>query len=124
MAQEIELVTLSDRPIPDILSDATTLAATGTDNGFQIPAEQIKLIVLHNGTSNSASVILKAQTAKTSILYRYFDEVIRDYPFDLAAGKTAFVKPHPLLVSPEGNIIIECDQRISVIPLKEWVIEI
>lgn len=122
--QSIDLVTLADAPTRDISSLATTLTSTGTDNGFSIPAEQIKLIVLHNPTTSDATVILKSQTAPSSILLRYLEEVIRDKPITIEAGKTAFVKPHPLIVSPEGNIIIEADQLITATPLREWVIEI
>lgn len=134
--QPIKQTQLADQPVVDIFKantktaeddvfadGATQLAATGVGNGFSIPAENLKLIALQNQTSTDATITLKAQTPPQSILRRYFDQVVTDYSFTLAAGKTAYVKPHVLITGDDGNIIIEATQRVWVLATPEFYLD-
>ena len=129
MAQEIEQVAFPDRPQTDIFDTsatpqlATTLAAVGSDNGFQIPFQGLKQILIHNPTSADALITIKAQTPDGSVIRRYFNYVINDYTMTIEAGKVGCIKPHGYLRDTSGNVVIEANALVTIIPLRDWVVE-
>lgn len=127
MAQAIDQIGFPDRPQEDIFDTTSGLAialdAVGADNGFEIPFQGLKQILIHNPTSADATITIKAQTADGSALRRYFNYIINDYTMVIEAGKVGSVKPHAYLANSDGKVIIEANALVTIIPLRDWVVE-
>lgn len=128
MPTTAELKGLPNLPAADItaasLGLAQRLGSTTSGDGFVIPFRNLKLILLYNPTAVTANVTIKAQTPANSDIKVYLDTVLDDYRIAIEAGKIGFIKPNYLLVNDDENILIDADQLIDVIPLREWSINI
>ena len=95
----------------EVQTDMTTLAGTGSGNGFQFNYSEGYLVVMHNDTGSSATVTFK--TAQPT-LYSEKSITIPDETATIADGETDTWKPDSVFKDSDGKVTIECDQLIKI----------
>lgn len=116
--QSIALRDHSKNP-EDVTSNLTTLSATGSGNGFEVPWTGILLVYLVNDTGSSSAVTIKGAATQ--------DETDRGLSIPnetvtIADGEHFTWYPSSRFKTSGGTIIIEADQLIKIKAIKTLTI--
>ena len=115
--QAITLRAHDANPEP-ITDNMTTLAATGSGNGFAIPFSRLKQVFLHNPTVSTANITILGVggEAESERSLAVGNETISI----ASGGDPVSWYPDTFFKNSSDEVVIECDQLIQVKALQDW----